>query len=145
MRLRKKPTEATITECTPLQEDYTEPANDDDLGIEREDDRKFIGKLTDVVYSLLPTGNISIDQMAEKMNLSPSQLRRRVNTITGKPASAYIMQIRLTYARRLLDTEPNLSMGEIAFKCGFADNSHFSHAFQKMYGISPTQYIRRAK
>ena len=145
IRLRKKPLEAAIAECTPLQGNYTDPAKDDNLGIEREEDRKFLGKLTDVVYSLLTTGTPSIDQVAEKMNLSPTQLRRKVNAITGKPASTYIMQIRLTYARRLLDTEPNLSMGDIAFKCGFADNSHFSHAFQKVYGISPTQYIRRVK
>lgn len=145
IRLRKKPTETAIAECAHLQENYTESTNDDDLEIEREEDRKFIGKLTDAVYSLLTSGTPSIDQVAEKMNLSPAQLRRKVNFVTGKPASTYIMQIRLTYARRLLDTEPNLSMGEIAFKCGFADNSHFSHAFQKVYGISPRQYLRRAK
>lgn len=121
------------------------PPTDDTMPQQLDTDRKFLVQLTDVVYAQMGKGSIDIDQIAESLGLSPSQLRRKVSAITGKSPSTYIMQIRLSYAQRLLNKNPEMSIGEIAFKCGFSDNSHFSHAFQKMYGISPTQFIRRAK
>ena len=120
------------------------PSQPADIQQPTDADTKFLVQLTDVVYAQMSKG-IDIDQIAGQLGFSPSQLRRKVSAVTGKSPATYIMQIRLTYAQRLLDKNPEMSIGEIAFKCGFSDNSHFTHAFQKMYGISPTQYIRRVK
>ena len=108
-------------------------------------DAHFIGRLTDVVYSLMGQGQSDVDSIASTLCMSPSQLRRKVQAITGKPPVAYILQIRLSNAQRLLDKNPELTMSEVAYRCGFSDQSHFSHAFQKAFGMSPSQWSKRAR
>ena len=33
-------------------------------------------------------------------------------------------------------------MGEIAERCGFADSAHFTHAFKRLFGITPSEYTK---
>ena len=108
-------------------------------------DAHFIGRLTNIVYSLMGKGQADIDTVASNLCMSPSQLRRKVQAITGKTPAAYILQIRLSNAQRLLDKNPELTMSEVAYRCGFSDLAHFSHAFQKAFGMSPTQWSKRAR
>lgn len=42
-------------------------------------------------------------------------------------------------AVQLLD-EPELTVSEIANRCGFSETSNFSHTFKRVYGCTPTQY-----
>ena len=108
-------------------------------------EQKFVTKLTDVVHKLMAEQRVDVNTVASQLNMSPSQLRRKLTTITGLTPIAYIMQIRLTYAQRLIDAHPEMSVTDVAWRCGFADQSHLSHAFQKAYGVSPTQWARRVK
>ena len=110
-----------------------------------EADRKFIGKLTDLVYSMMGRGETDVETIASHLAMSVSVLRRKVTTITGQTPAAYIMQIRMANAKRLLDSHPEWSVSDVATRCGFNDNTHFTHTFRKYFGISPTQYAHRAK
>ncbi len=53
----------------------------------------------------------------------------------------WVLQLRLEEARRLLTSSSmqHLQLAEIAWNCGFASQSHFSHAFRKYFGVSPKQ------
>jgi CheY-like chemotaxis protein len=108
-------------------------------------DAKFIGRMTDTVYSLMGRGQADVDSVASALCMSASQLRRKVQALTGKTPAAYILQIRLSNAQRLLDKNPDLTMADVALRCGFSDQAHFSHAFQKAFGMSPTQWAHRAR
>lgn len=74
--------------------------------------------------------------------MTPKQLRSKTVAITGENPSAYIQKIRLEKAQRMLQVEPNMSIGEIALKCGFEDFAYFSRVFKKKYGVMPSQYRR---
>ena len=50
----------------------------------------------------------------------------------------YILYRRITRAKELMYTD--LSLNDIAFKCGFSDYSNFLRAFKKQTGLSPRQY-----
>ena len=108
-------------------------------------DKKFIGRLNDLVYALMGRQQIDVESVASNLKMTPSQLRRKLVAITGQTPAAYIMQIRLSNAQRLLDKHPEMSISDVAYRCGFSDQAHFSHAFQKAYGISPSQWVKRAK
>ena len=110
-----------------------------------ETDREFLGKLTDLVYSLMGRGETDVETIASHLAMSGSVLRRKVVAITGQTPAAYIMQIRMSNAKRLLDAHPEWSISDVAMRCGFNDNTHFAHTFKKLYGVSPTQYAHRAK
>ncbi len=108
-------------------------------------DREFLGKLTDLVYSLMGRSETDVETIASHLAMSASVLRRKLTAITGQTPATYIMQIRMSNAKRLLDAHPDWSVSDVATRCGFNDNTHFTHTFKKFYGISPTQYARRAK
>ena len=39
--------------------------------------------------------------------------------------------------------EPMMTIEQIAYECGFADHSHFTHSFRRLFGMSPTSYARQ--
>jgi AraC family transcriptional activator of tynA and feaB len=58
----------------------------------------------------------------------------------------YIAERRLERCRAALEdaAQSHRSIGEIAFKWGFSDLSHFGRRFKARYGLTPTDYRRRA-
>lgn len=108
-------------------------------------DSQFVGRVNDLVYSLMKHGNVDINTVAGHLFMSPSQFRRKFTAITGETPASYIMNIRLSNAQRLIDAHPDWSISEVADRCGFSDSAHFTNAFKRTFGMTPTQYAHRAK
>ncbi len=103
----------------------------------------YLEKITDIIYSEIQNPDLSSVLIAEKMSVSVSQLNRKMNAITGKSTLSYILQVKLTKAKRLLnDEKQNLSMLDIALASGFYDANYFSRVFKKEFGVTPSQYQR---
>ena len=83
--------------------------------------------------------DIDMEHVAAALSLSRKQLRTRVMAITGLTPVAYVLQVRLNYARRMIAAD-NTSLTEIASKCGFQNLSHFSKVFKQQFGVSPLQF-----
>lgn len=81
------------------------------------------------------------ERLAHRVGLSPTHLRRIFRQETGVSLSQYGKQLRMTEARRLLQTTL-LSVKQVAAKAGAGDVSHFIRSFEKTYGMSPTRYRR---
>ena len=64
---------------------------------------------------------------------------RRFKRYTGKTPKEYQMACRMERATALL-VGSDLSLSEIAARCGFASHSFFSKTFRRLYGITPTEY-----
>ena len=52
----------------------------------------------------------------------------------------YIRKLRIDRARQLLAEQTDLSLAEIAYKCGFSDYNYFITVFKKMVGAPPIAY-----
>ncbi|MEO2019571.1 MAG: AraC family transcriptional regulator [Fuerstiella sp.] len=85
---------------------------------------------------------IGVADLAEKANLSSSQLHREFSRCFGITPNHYIREVRIGVARHLLESD-QLTMAEIATQCGFYDQSHFSRQFKTSTGLSPLQYRKR--
>ncbi|MBQ1737406.1 MAG: helix-turn-helix domain-containing protein [Muribaculaceae bacterium] len=103
------------------------------------EDQDFINKLVDVIHVQMARDDIDMEHIAAALSLSRKQLRTRVMAITNLTPVAYVLQVRLNYARRMISSE-NDSLTNIASKCGFQNLSHFSKAFKQQFGISPMQF-----
>ncbi|MDE7043645.1 MAG: helix-turn-helix transcriptional regulator, partial [Acetatifactor sp.] len=57
----------------------------------------------------------------------------------GQPLSEYILQVRITLAKRLLE-ETELKIYEIAEKTGFCTPGYFTRVFRGAEGRSPKAY-----
>lgn len=80
-----------------------------------------------------------LEELAGRLNLSPSRTRRLVVELFGKPLSELSNNLRLQRAASLLElTDRPLSA--IALALGFCDQSHFSKRFAKAFGVTPLRY-----
>ncbi len=101
----------------------------------------FMADVAAVVLRLMPEGQLDTARVAEELHLSPSQFRRRMQQASGLTPANYILTVRMDEAKRLLADYPKYNITEVAMRCGFADNAHFTHVFQRLFGMSPTDYI----
>ena len=105
--------------------------------------REFsLEQLDGVIHKLMPAAQADIPHVAEALSLSPSQFRRRIQTLTNLTPANYILAVRMAEAKRMLSLYPKYSISEISEHCGFADNSHFTHAFQRLFGMTPLQFTK---
>ncbi len=63
--------------------------------------------------------------------------------VYGGSVGAYVRQLRLWQARGRMDAEPELRLSELALACGYADQSHFTRQFKRLFALTPAEYRRR--
>ncbi len=81
----------------------------------------------------------SLDCLAEMAGMSKYHLKRFFRQIMGKSPYDYLIDIRIEKAKKLLMNR-DISVADIAAKCGFNHASHFSYVFRKRIGISPGRF-----
>lgn len=84
--------------------------------------------------------NVQLDQLADIACLSKYHFIRVFHDQIGETPVSFIKRIRLERAARILRNEPDLSIKEIAFNCGFASNQLFSRKFGNWFGRCPSEY-----
>ena len=104
----------------------------------------FLAEVNAVVMRLMPEGQLDNARVAAELNLSPSQFRRRLQQASGLTPANYVLTVRMDEAKRLLAQYPKYNINEVALRCGFADNAHFTHVFQRLFGMTPSEYITRS-
>ena len=106
---------------------------------------EFLSKVNDIILSQMRSGNIRIEHIASSLCLSPSQFRRKIQTITGLTPANYILTIRMDAAKNMLLQYPKFSVNEVALSCGFTDNPHFTHVFSRLFGMTPLQFANKSR
>lgn len=102
---------------------------------------EFLRHVTDIIYREMKNPEFSSSKLAQELAISVSQLNKKLNATTGYPASTYILQVKLSLAKKILATQ-HKTIGEVAAECGVYDVNYFSRVFKKMTGVTPTQYKR---
>lgn len=83
--------------------------------------------------------NITVSKLAALGYVSPSCFNRRFKKEIGITPIEYLIEIRIERSKVLLRRK-NIPVTEIAMRCGFGSNAHFSSCFQSRLGISPSEY-----
>ena len=83
--------------------------------------------------------NLTVNEYADKLSVTPNHLTQTVNQLTGKTSSQIIKAKQVLEIKRLL-VHTNLSVTEIAGRLNFPDQSYFTRFFKRETGISPLQY-----
>jgi AraC-like DNA-binding protein len=79
--------------------------------------------------------------LATEVNIHPVHLSREFPKHFHTHLGDYLRMIKVQRAMTLLG-EPGRQLTEIAFHCGFADQSHFIRSFKSYHGVTPHQYRR---
>lgn len=145
---RKRLSEMTMT-LDELRQRYEHTNTSDENGQEQdqltEQDKDFLTKTMSAITEQLEDNHVNVDELASTLAMSTSQFRRRLSAITGETPQGYITNIRMQKARYLLDTQAELSIFEVALRCGYDDQSSFTRAFKRFFGITPSDYLAKKR
>ena len=83
---------------------------------------------------------ILVENIAACADLSRYHFIRRFKGETGLTPHAYLIQLRLSHARRMLLSRPDLKVREVGAHVGYADPTAFARLFRDRVGMSPLQY-----
>jgi len=83
--------------------------------------------------------DISVEELAELVDLSPFHFCRVFKQATGMSPLQYVTRERITRAQQLI-RETSLSLIEIGLEVGYASPSHFSKVFRRVAGVTPTAF-----
>lgn len=89
-------------------------------------------------------GTPTLAAFAKELGISRFHFCRAFRQSTGKTPHAFIAQRRLERSAEMLRST-SLSATEIAMECGFGTPSHFTIAFRRAFGASPTEFRRRCR
>lgn len=119
------------------QTENTSEKEETDDATEIKKEPLFIVRFKDVVEARLSNSDITVDDLAEAMNLSRVQLYRKVKAISGSSPNELLRTARLNRAYQLLlTTDKNIS--EVAYEVGFTAPSYFTKCFKDEFGVSPS-------
>lgn len=91
-----------------------------------------------------PIENLSLEKVAEEVQISPAYLSRLLKQEVGVSFVDYLTQIRVKRAVQLMN-DPTLKVYEVAEQVGYRSQHYFSTAFKKVLGVSPIEYRKGGK
>ncbi len=101
-------------------------------------DKTFLEKAMKVVEENISNDKFSVEEFSCEMNLSHSQLHRKLKALVNQSAIQFIRSLRMQRALELLQNNSG-NIAEIAWQVGFGDPSYFTKTFSKHFGYLPSE------
>ena len=96
---------------------------------------------TSIQYVIHSKGLINVSELADKFSLSTRQFERKFKEFSGFSPKIYTRIIRFQSTLNQYGNKEK-PLTEIAYECGYYDQSHFIHDFKQFSGYHPKQYFR---
>lgn len=106
-------------------------------------DQEFLKDVVDYIEKNISDINLNVDNLAQDLNLSRSTLYRKIKSLTDQSPVEFIRNIRLKHASAMLINE-SINISEVAYAVGFSDPKYFSKCFKTEFGLTPSEYAKKA-
>lgn len=97
-------------------------------------------EVTDYIHDHLEQ-NISLNELAVTVQLSPHHFCRLFKQSTGLSPHQYVILSRVERAKQLL-LQGEMALVEVAVACGFSHQSHLNRHFKRLLGITPKELLK---
>ena len=101
-------------------------------------DEAFADRLKQIVNEHLSDPNLNVEYLGSKLQLSRTQLFRRVKAVTGKGPLDYIREQRLIRADQLLHTT-DMTIQQVALELCFSSAGYFTKCYKEYFGHLPSE------
>lgn len=105
-------------------------------------DEEFLDRLCGEILNNLNDEQLDVGKLAELMNTSRTSLFRKIKAISDLTPTELITITRLKRAAQLLE-ETHYKIFEIAYIVGFSSQTSFGRSFQKLFGVTPSEYQKK--
>lgn len=122
------------------EEEVSETENSQILAFSK-DDLEWLEKVEKIVEKMCTSFDFSVDMLALEVNLSRSQVHRKLKSLTGLTPRSYINNARYDIARNLLEEKKYSSVKAVSLSVGFKDEKYFSRNYKKRFGKHPSVYL----
>ncbi|MBR2016846.1 MAG: response regulator, partial [Prevotella sp.] len=102
-------------------------------------DKVFRERVQAIIGRHISDPAFSIDMLASEMYMGRTKFYGKVKELLGVSPNKLLMNERMRIAAELIK-EGRLTIGEVAYKTGFDNQSYFNKCFKKYYGVPPGQY-----
>ncbi len=100
---------------------------------------QMLREITKVFDRHLSEPDFNVEMLGKELNMSRSQLFRKVHAITGNTPMELLRLVRMKHAARLLRSG-TMNISQVTYAIGLQNTSHFASAFRKYFGVSPSDY-----
>lgn len=108
-------------------------------------DQAFITSATELVMKHLADADYDRESFAKDMAMGESTLYNKMKATTGQTVIAFINSIRMKEAQRIIQSNPNILISDVAIQVGFNTPKYFSKCFKKQFGVFPKEYAEQLK
>lgn len=103
-------------------------------------DQKFMDELYGWMEKRSAEQDLNVATVCRDMLISPAKFNYKIKELTGETPGIFFRKYKLNKAAAWL-REGKYSISEIAVLTGFSTAAHFSVAFKKQFGVSPSEYL----
>jgi AraC-like DNA-binding protein len=108
-----------------------------------ENDYSFVSVVQKTLYSAIPAGNYSIEEVARSLGLSVRSMQRMLNE-NGLTFKLMVGQVQQTLAKNYI-REGTITTDDISILVGYQNTVSFMRAFKKWTGMTVTQYREKCE
>jgi AraC-like DNA-binding protein len=90
-------------------------------------------------------GIVKISQLAGDFSLNARQLERIFKTEIGMSAKLFARIVRFNQAKKRIEQDPDISIAQLTYEMGYADQAHFSKNFRELFDLSPNDFKKQMK
>ena len=106
------------------------------------DHKEFLERCIGIVDQNMDNPEFSVQLFCQEIGMSHPTLYKRIKAISGLTVNVFIRYLRLRKAAELLINTGN-TVVEVTYATGFNDLKYFREQFSKLFGMTPSEYIRR--
>lgn len=106
--------------------------------------QEMLTKCIAIIEANIHKRDFTIKTFASEMGMSHRTLYTKIKIISGQTLNAFIRSIRLRRAAMLMLTE-NMNIAQASVEVGFEDQKYFRQQFVKLFGMTPSEYIKKYK
>ena len=105
-------------------------------------DEHLMRRVMKVINENMDNPELSVELIADKVGISRVHFYRKMKDLTGQAPRDFVKYVRLKEAARLL-SKKNYDITGVSVATGFKSLSAFSTNFKSLYGLSPTEWVKK--
>ena len=107
-------------------------------------DKEFADKVRKLMETNIANPDFEIEMLAQELGMSRTAFFKKTKAVMGCAPSDMVKNFKLSHAVELLK-HSDLSITDVAYRCGFADVGYFGKCFRKKYGMSAREFVAQQK